>query len=305
MSPGGESRSGAWPASSPIRGPTTGCHTRSPAPCSGVGLLVLQVDRQHPDGQGAASRRNRRDRGHRVHRRPGAARFAPAGGRSARGRLDGVGEDGCRLDAPTRPHRPRDQATQRAHPAGQDRAEVPRPAQPRLHRRRAELQMGWRHSRDPHRGRQAVPGHGDLPVFPVGCSARPPACTRTRSWRARRSRWPWWPAAAPNTSPGSSSTPTGAQDLHRRQVHRPAPATGHSAVHEPGRLLLRQRRSRGALPQPRVEVLARHDFATTRAAQAVAMDWCYGFYNRRRRHSAAAGLSPINYETAALNRAAA
>jgi putative transposase len=53
------------------------------------------------------------------------------------------------------------------------------------------------------------------------------------------------------------------------------------------------------------EVLSRHDFATTRAARAVVMDWCYGFYNHRRRHSAAAGLSPINYETAALNRDAA
>jgi len=53
------------------------------------------------------------------------------------------------------------------------------------------------------------------------------------------------------------------------------------------------------------EVLSRHDFATTSAAQAVVIDWCYGFYNHRRRHSAAAGLSPINYENAALTREAA
>lgn len=53
------------------------------------------------------------------------------------------------------------------------------------------------------------------------------------------------------------------------------------------------------------EVLSRHQFATTRAAQAVVLDWCYGFYNHRRRHSAAAGMSPINYETAALIREAA
>ena len=53
------------------------------------------------------------------------------------------------------------------------------------------------------------------------------------------------------------------------------------------------------------EVLSRHDFATTRAAQAVVMDWCYGFYNHTRRHSSAGGLSPINYETTALNRDAA
>jgi putative transposase len=53
------------------------------------------------------------------------------------------------------------------------------------------------------------------------------------------------------------------------------------------------------------EVLSRHDFDTTAAARAVVIDWCYGFYNHQRRHSAAAGQSPINYENAALNRAAA
>jgi putative transposase len=37
----------------------------------------------------------------------------------------------------------------------------------------------------------------------------------------------------------------------------------------------------------------------------VVIDWCYGFYNHQRRHSAAAGQSPINYETAALTRDAA
>jgi putative transposase len=53
------------------------------------------------------------------------------------------------------------------------------------------------------------------------------------------------------------------------------------------------------------EVLSRHQFATIAAARATAIDWCYGFYNHQRRHSAAAGQSPINYETAALNREAA
>ena len=53
------------------------------------------------------------------------------------------------------------------------------------------------------------------------------------------------------------------------------------------------------------EVLSRHEFASTATARAVVIDWCYGFYNHQRRHSAAAGLSPINYETAALNRDAA
>jgi len=53
------------------------------------------------------------------------------------------------------------------------------------------------------------------------------------------------------------------------------------------------------------EVLSRHDFTSTGQAQAVVIDWCYGFYNHQRRHSAAGGQSPINYENAALNRAAA
>src|SRR4051794_9787276 len=53
------------------------------------------------------------------------------------------------------------------------------------------------------------------------------------------------------------------------------------------------------------EVLSRHQFDSTAKARAVVIDWCYGFYNTQRRHSAAAGLSPINYETTALTREAA
>jgi transposase InsO family protein len=53
------------------------------------------------------------------------------------------------------------------------------------------------------------------------------------------------------------------------------------------------------------EVLSRHQFATTAAARATVIDWCYGFYNHQRRHSAAGALSPINYDTTALTRDAA
>lgn len=54
------------------------------------------------------------------------------------------------------------------------------------------------------------------------------------------------------------------------------------------------------------EVLSRHEFTTTRRAQAVVLDWCYGFYNHDRRHSAAGMMSPINYEnTAAPDQEAA
>ena len=44
------------------------------------------------------------------------------------------------------------------------------------------------------------------------------------------------------------------------------------------------------------EVLSRNRFRDTVHAQAVVIDWCYTFYNHQRRHSAADGLSPINYE---------
>ena len=44
------------------------------------------------------------------------------------------------------------------------------------------------------------------------------------------------------------------------------------------------------------EVLSRHEFKSTGQAQAVALDWCYGFYNHDRRHSSAGMMSPITYE---------
>lgn len=47
------------------------------------------------------------------------------------------------------------------------------------------------------------------------------------------------------------------------------------------------------------EVLSRHDFDNPRQAQAVVLDWCYGFYNHDRRHSTIGMISPINYETQA------
>ena len=53
----------------------------------------------------------------------------------------------------------------------------------------------------------------------------------------------------------------------------------------------------GRLPHRREwEVLSRNRFRDTIQAQAVVIDWCYTFYNHQRRHSAADGLSPINYE---------
>jgi len=44
------------------------------------------------------------------------------------------------------------------------------------------------------------------------------------------------------------------------------------------------------------EVLSRNSFRDSIHAQAVVIEWCYTFYNHQRRHSAADGLSPVNYE---------
>jgi transposase InsO family protein len=53
------------------------------------------------------------------------------------------------------------------------------------------------------------------------------------------------------------------------------------------------------------EVLSRHTFETLDQARAVVIEWCYGFYNHQRRHSSAAMMSPIDYETTAPSREAA
>jgi putative transposase len=53
------------------------------------------------------------------------------------------------------------------------------------------------------------------------------------------------------------------------------------------------------------EVLSRHQFTDPDHARAVVLDWCHEFYNPTRRHSSAGMMSPINYETAALQPKAA
>jgi putative transposase len=44
------------------------------------------------------------------------------------------------------------------------------------------------------------------------------------------------------------------------------------------------------------EVLSRHDLTDPQQAQAVVLDWCYGFYNHQRRHSTIGMMSPVAYE---------
>jgi putative transposase len=52
------------------------------------------------------------------------------------------------------------------------------------------------------------------------------------------------------------------------------------------------------------EVLSRHHFKTRKEAQQTIVGWVVDFYNRRRRHSSCGMQFPIDYETAAANRAA-
>jgi len=47
------------------------------------------------------------------------------------------------------------------------------------------------------------------------------------------------------------------------------------------------------------EVLSRTEFRSLKHAEAVVLDWCYGFYNNRRRHSTIGMISPVNYEAQA------
>lgn len=54
------------------------------------------------------------------------------------------------------------------------------------------------------------------------------------------------------------------------------------------------------------EVLSRHQFTDPDHAQAFVADWCWGFYNTKRRHSSAAMMTPASFEaTAALRPEAA
>ena len=50
------------------------------------------------------------------------------------------------------------------------------------------------------------------------------------------------------------------------------------------------------------EVLSRHEFTDPDHAQRVVAEWCHDFYNTKRRHSAAAMMSPTLGSVAAEGR---
>lgn len=50
------------------------------------------------------------------------------------------------------------------------------------------------------------------------------------------------------------------------------------------------------------EVLSRHDFTEPDHAQRVVAEWCFEFYNTKRRHSSAAMMTPASFEATAAHR---
>ena len=95
-----------------------------------------------------------------------------------------VGEDGRGLDAPAglvARKVKRQKGNDQAGPVG---AEVPRPAEAGLHRGGAEPEVVRRHHRDPHRRREAVPGHGDRLVLPPAAGRGDQSALRRGAVRA-------------------------------------------------------------------------------------------------------------------------
>ncbi|MFL6119318.1 integrase core domain-containing protein [Actinophytocola sp.] len=68
--------------------------------------------------------------------------------------------------------------------------------------------------------------------------------------------------------------------------------------------MFRQRRSRIIHLNVGTRSALPASFQTRKEAQQTIAKWVVDFYNRRRRHSSCGMQSPIDYETAAANRAA-
>lgn len=68
----------------------------------------------------------------------------------------------------------------------------------------------------------------------------------------------------------------------------------------PGRVVLRQCPAEAFFSSLEWGILSRHEFADTQQAQAVVVDWCYGYYNHERQYRSGSMISPINYENTAI-----
>nr|WP_307812805.1 DDE-type integrase/transposase/recombinase [Phycicoccus sp. CSK15P-2] len=272
-------------------------------------------------GAGPASGQHRPGGSGDVHQEAGPARLAPGARRPGRGRLDGEREDGRGLDAPAGPGRAEDQAPRRIDEAGQDQGAVPGPDPPGLHRRTSEHQAGRGPDRDPHRrrarraGSEAVPGDRDRPVLRrllgAATGLHPDAELACAAIKM---------AVATRGGADAVGGPNWRQDDSQKVIFhtdRGSTYTANSFTRLCRRLGVRQSMGRvgscfdnaaaeAFFSSLEWEVLSRNIFDSTRGAQAVVLDWCYGFYNHERRHSSANMMSPVNYEnTTAPDREAA
>lgn len=139
------------------------------------------------------------------------------------------------------------------------------------------------------------------------CSARPPGCIPTPNWPARRSRWPSRPVAAWTRSTVPTGAPTGPQRVifhtDRGSTYTANSFTelctvnsGSASRWAGSGSCFDNAAAEAFFSSLEWEVLSRHEFTNTRAARAVVLDWCYGFYNHDRRHSSAGMMKPVSYE---------
>ncbi len=155
----------------------------------------------------------------------------------------------------------------------------------------------------------AVDGIGKLYLVTLSicaagrCPVRQRHAIPTPSWRARPWRWPWPPAADGRRSGVTTKA-------ERVIIHTDRGSTHTADAFRRLCATLGVRQSMGRVgpyfdnatanaffSSLEWEVLSRNTFSDNLQARAVAIHWCYTFYNHQRRHSAAEGLSPVNYES--------
>lgn len=162
--------------------------------------------------------------------------------------------------------------------------------------------VGIRHDRDPDRVRAAVFGYRDRslqsPAAGCGHGVTPGCRAGVRGYQNGCGR-PWWSSSdlARRGVRAGHIPHRSRQHLYRWAIHQTVPAVGDPAVDGSGRVGSRfDNAAEAFFSSLEWEALFHNSFNDTIQAQAVIIDWRYTFYNHQCRHSAADGLSPVNYE---------
>ena len=170
-----------------------------------------------------------------------------------------------------------------------------------------ERQVVWRHHRDPHRRRQALPGHRARLVLAAAAGLPDQRAPRRRARLPTRSRSLPRSVAARQVINGVDLPHRPRLDLHRPRFH-PAmqgrnsasgslwAALAHASTTPPP--------SRSS-PPSNTRCCPATTFATKPEARKIVLAWCHGFYNTRRRHSSAAMLAPAAFEMITADQPAA